>query len=236
MDDPLAILQARAAAEKGGSVQEAPVSPPPQLPADKHTLCLQILTDGYVQSFVDFFYLTHKPEAIAEAAEEDDDPSSDRRMLPVEQLEFVRGSLCDAEAARRQNRTKEVYGSYQSLAELFASMEDFKTSVYFREKCLEIAKLVADTEGELRASRELGVAHDKLGNVQESIKFYEKAHALAQGDQAHSEQASRDVVHVSRIHALDPRAHVSPVVAPARARTQLCLYPATPRPRPRRPT
>jgi tetratricopeptide (TPR) repeat protein len=201
MDDPLAILQQKAAAQKGKALPEEPEPPPQQLPSDKHALCLQILTEGYVQSFVDFFYLTHKPEAVADAAEEDDDPSSSRRMLPDEQLEFVRSSLCNAEAARRQSRTKEVYGSYQSLAELFASMDDFKTSVYFREKCLEIAKLVADTEGELRASRELGVAHDKLGNVQESIKFYEKAHALAQGDQANSEQTSRDVVHVSRTPA-----------------------------------
>jgi tetratricopeptide (TPR) repeat protein len=162
---------------------------------DRHALCVHILTAGYVQSFVDFFYLTHKPEPAAPASAADE-AAEDRFVLPVEQLEFVRGSLCDAEAARRQSQTKEVFGSYQSLASLFAEMDDYRTSVYFREKCLEISKLVADTEGELIASRELGAAHEKLHNVPESIKYYEKAHQLAQGDPEHGEKANRDLVHV----------------------------------------
>lgn len=191
--DPLSLVQAKAAEQKGGplpSSAEVAAAPPP---SDKHALCLQILTDGYVQSFVDFFYLTHKPEA--RAASDDDEQGEDRFVLPTEQLEFVRSSLCDAEAARRQSQTKEVFGSYQALAELFASMDDYKTCIYFREKCLEISKLVSDTEGELTASRELGVAHEKLNNVPESIKFYEKAHQLAQGDPEHGPQANRDLVH-----------------------------------------
>ena len=35
---------------------------------DKQTLCIDILVSGHVQAFVDFFYLTHRPEV--EPAEE----------------------------------------------------------------------------------------------------------------------------------------------------------------------
>mmetsp|Transcript_43990 Transcript_43990/g.108920 ORF Transcript_43990/g.108920 Transcript_43990/m.108920 type:complete len:397 (+) Transcript_43990:1-1191(+) len=195
MADPLALLKAAS----GGLPEVAEVAALPA--ADKHSLCLQVLTDGYVQSFVDFFYLTHKPDTSA--SHEDEEPSSepDRLVLPAEHLEFVRASLCEAEAARRQSETKAVFGSYHVLAELFATMTDYKTSVYFREKCLEISKLVADVEGELVASRELGVAHEKLGNVPESIKFYEKAHQLAQGDPVNQAQATRDLVMAYQAYA-----------------------------------
>lgn len=193
--DPLQVFNEKL--QKGAPEPHEPDAPPP---LDKHTICLQILQDGFVQSFVDFFYLTHKPEADAptngsDGIEHDNSrPGENRLVLPSEQLEFVRSSLCDAEAARRQSQTKEVFSSYQALATLFASMDDFKTSVYFREKCLEISKLVADTEGELMASRELGVAHDKLSNKPESIKFYERAHQLSQGNPEHSAQSNRDLV------------------------------------------
>lgn len=29
---------------------------------DKHAMCVEILTAGFVQSYVDFFYLTHRPD------------------------------------------------------------------------------------------------------------------------------------------------------------------------------
>mmetsp|Transcript_6507 Transcript_6507/g.17694 ORF Transcript_6507/g.17694 Transcript_6507/m.17694 type:complete len:352 (+) Transcript_6507:39-1094(+) len=196
-EDPLALIQQKAAAQRGGSPpkQEEVKSAAP--PADKHAICLQILTDGYVQSFVDFFYLTHKPEA----AEPADDGGDDRFELPPEQLDFVKASLTQAEASRRQSETQEVYDSYRHLAELFSSMSDFKTSIYFREKCLEIAKLVDDRDGELLASRELGIAHEKLDNVPEAIRFYEMAAELTKGNAETAARANRDLVHAYEKYA-----------------------------------
>lgn len=34
---------------------------------DKQSFCVDILMHGYVQSFVDFFYLTHRPDPVAGA-------------------------------------------------------------------------------------------------------------------------------------------------------------------------
>jgi len=197
-DDPLALIHAKAAAQRGGTPPKAVESKSLAPPADKHAICLQILTEGYVQSFVDFFYLTHKPEAPAASGE---DAAEDRSVLPAEKLDFVQKMLTEAEAARRQSETNEVYQSYQALSELFFSMSDFKTSIYFREKCLEIAKLVGYVEGELLASRELGIAHEKLDNIPECIKFYEKAHQLAQGDEEASNKANRDLVQAYQRYA-----------------------------------
>ena len=42
-----------------------------QAALDKNALCVEILMEGFVQSYVDFFYLTHRP-----------DPNPGRTPLP----------------------------------------------------------------------------------------------------------------------------------------------------------
>ncbi|KAJ1632300.1 hypothetical protein T492DRAFT_838489 [Pavlovales sp. CCMP2436] len=130
MADPLALLKAAS----GGLPEVAEVAALPA--ADKHSLCLQVLTDGYVQSFVDFFYLTHKPDTSA--SHEDEEPSSepDRLVLPAEHLEFVRASLCEAEAARRQSETK----AYQAYARLMERSGDLPTALAYHQRCLQGAQ------------------------------------------------------------------------------------------------
>jgi hypothetical protein len=40
-----------------------------------------------------------------------------------------------------------VYDSYQALAKYFEESSDYKTAVYFYEKCWEISNLTANVEG-----------------------------------------------------------------------------------------
>ena len=109
---------------------------------------------GYVQSFVDFFYLTHRP-----------DPRSANDVVPQNEVPaeidvshnemvFIRDNLTKAEEARRKGDTPNVYNSYSNLALYYQSEEvkDPKTGVYFYEKCLEISKLTGDSNGEMNAN------------------------------------------------------------------------------------
>ena len=63
---------------------------------DKQSLCIDVLVNGYCQAYVDFFYLTHRPEPTGPEEKSED------AGIPPEKLPFVKSHLADAEAARRQ--------------------------------------------------------------------------------------------------------------------------------------
>ena len=144
-------------------------------PADKQSLCIDILTSGFVQSFVDFFYLTHRPEGKGGEGGAESHPT-----IPPGKLTFVKSHLAEAEAARRQGDTKAVFASYQGLADFFTELADQRTAVYFWEKCLELAKLTTAAEGEAKATRALGVAHEALGDRAAALGYYEKLLRIVQ--------------------------------------------------------
>ena len=58
-------------------------------PQDKQTLCISILVNGFVNSFVDFFYLTHRS-------------SEGAIHIPDDQMEFIKTNLTNAEKAHRR--------------------------------------------------------------------------------------------------------------------------------------
>ena len=86
-DCAVACLQAAAAASSSKElVAAAPLDPS----YDKRSLCVDVLVEGNVNSFVDFFYLTHRPA---------EDTTHD---IHVDQLPYVKEFLCTAEAAHRK--------------------------------------------------------------------------------------------------------------------------------------
>ena len=102
---------------------------------DKQTLCIDILVSGHVQAFVDFFYLTHRPEVHT------DEASDEQVGIPSAMLPLVKTQLAEAEVARRRGDTQAVFASYKQLADFFTGLADQRTAIYFWEKCLEITQL-----------------------------------------------------------------------------------------------
>uniref|UniRef100_A0A7S0J6Y6 Tetratricopeptide repeat protein 29 n=1 Tax=Calcidiscus leptoporus TaxID=127549 RepID=A0A7S0J6Y6_9EUKA len=144
---------------------------------DKQTLCVDILVSGHVQAYVDFFYLTHRPDV--QSVEAGEEGESEASGMPADKLPIVKTQLSEAEVARRRGDTKAVYACYSTLAALFCELGDQRTTVYFWEKCSEIARLTADAEGETAAIRALGIAHEALHDVTTAISYYEKLLNLA---------------------------------------------------------
>ena len=166
-------------------------------PYDKQSLCIDILVSGHVQAYVDFFYLTHRPEA--DPPDEDGEteaPPDEQVGIPSAMLGHVKTQLSEAEVARRRGDTQAVFASYVQLADFFTGLEDQRTAIYFWEKCLEITQLTSDTEGEKKATRSLGMAHEASKDVDNAIKQYETLLRLAQdtGDVAGAQQASEHLV------------------------------------------
>lgn len=98
--------------------------------------CQNLLIGGYVQSYVDFYHLTHRADPNAQEGS-----VHSKIQVSVEDMIFIRNSLVLAEVSRRQGKTDGVYSSYNKLADYYVNISDWRTSIYFHEKCLEVAKL-----------------------------------------------------------------------------------------------
>jgi len=160
---------------------------------DKQSLCIDILTSGHVQAYVDFFYLTHRPEVEHTA---DEEPQEEQVGIPSAMLPLVKTQLAEAEVARRRGDTQAVFASYKQLADFFTGLADQRTAIYFWEKCLEITQLTSDAEGEAQATRSLGMAHEASSDLIAAIKQYEQLLKLTQrvGDVGGAQQANEHLV------------------------------------------
>lgn len=137
------------------------------------SICQQLLTQGFVQSYVDFYHLTHRLDPLAR------EEITTTVNLPVEELTFIRDNLIRAEAARRQGDTSTVYAAYNKLADYYVSNKDWKTGFFFHEKCLEVAQLTNDVRAEMAANHSLGVINQLMQNYDRARMHHEKHEQLA---------------------------------------------------------
>jgi len=166
-------------------------------PIEKDDICMEILMEGFVQSYVDFFYLTHRPDPVPDPTRE----GVEREInVPLNEMLFIRDNLQAAERARRQGETRIVYESYNKLAQYFQDVNDCRTGIYFYEKCLEIARLTSDKQGEMGANHCLGLAHQSINDSKSAIMYHEKHLEIAQSLDDHGElhRANCELIKVYR--------------------------------------
>ena len=178
---------------------------------DRRQLCEEMIQAGHVQSFVDFFYLTHRPDPVALAQTRqqmsgDDEPEAMVKDIELgsREMELLRENLTAAEAARRKGETATVYRSLANLAQYFQNESaDPKTGVYFYDKCLEIARITGDYRGEMNANHNLGLAHAFVGDVDAATEFHERHLKMAQelDDDSEIRGALAELIHVYRTAA-----------------------------------
>lgn len=169
---------------------------------DRRRLCEETLTEGYVQSFVDFFYLTHRPDPQEDggAAAAETGAQGKEIDVPVPEMMYIRDNLTNAENARRQGDTGLVYGAYANLAQHYQNVKDPKTGVYFYEKCLEIARLTGDKKGEMAANNDLGLIYQSMDDVANATRYHERHLELATLSDMPQEEtvAARELIKVYR--------------------------------------
>lgn len=138
---------------------------------DESDFCRKMLSDGYVNSFVDFYHLTHRA-----------DPHCSGRNIKstVAELTLIRDSLVAAEKFRRQGNIANVYEAYGRLADLYSSSTDWRTSIFFYEKCLQVSQLTADMRAEMAAYHSLGIVHQNMAEFEVARKYHEKHEAVAE--------------------------------------------------------
>lgn len=160
----------------------------------KEDFCTQMLMGGYVQSFVDLFYLTHRSEPPSASApppgSTTQTPSSginSSTVFDVAEMEFLRDQLVTAEHCKRKGEIPEVLGAYDSLATYCQEKNDLRTMIFFFDKCLEIARLVKDAVSEMRILNKIGSGYHALEDLDKALECQESHVRIAEVVYAHED-------------------------------------------------
>jgi len=143
---------------------------------DKQQLCIDLLMVGCVQSFVDFFYITHRKGAPTENPTEQETKDVD---IPEETLVFLKETLETAESARRSKNYQHCFESYNVLAEYFEKASDLKSAMYFYQRCADVASEVDARESISKANLNLGTCEEKGNNWNSAMQYHERALTIA---------------------------------------------------------
>ncbi|KAG7394284.1 Tetratricopeptide repeat protein 29 [Phytophthora boehmeriae] len=144
----------------------------------KEDVCTQLLIDGYVQSYVDLFYLTHRNDnasqqkgGAARPGDASDGSATKNIILELPEIEFLRDQLVAAEHCKRRGEIPDVMSAYDSLATYCAEKHDIKTMIFFYEKCLEITRLVKDQSSEMRVLSQIGNGYHSAGELEQARQY-----------------------------------------------------------------
>ena len=99
-------------------------------------ICIKLLTSGYVDSFSDFFKITH-PKAPGSyhydywhnIEQGDTAPPPPPPVVPPEKYDFIQDRLIQAENARRSAKDAELAKAYTDLSQYFQSINDMKIAI-----------------------------------------------------------------------------------------------------------
>ncbi|KAJ1439141.1 hypothetical protein B484DRAFT_476993 [Ochromonadaceae sp. CCMP2298] len=151
-------------------------------------LCQQLLVAGYVQSYVDFYQLTHRidPTSLEEAGMSQIQISEDDTI-------FIRDNLVKAEVSRRQGDTASVYAAFNQLADYYVKNQDWKTSFFFHEKCLEVSQLTNDVRAEMSANNSLGSIYQLMNDFARARSYHERHEDIAASLDVFEEVAKSNV-------------------------------------------
>ena len=135
--------------------------------------CQQLLVEGYVQSFVDFYHLTQRSDPNCT------DGNPKKISCTPDEMTFIRNNLVLAEISRRQGNIVGVYTAYNKLAGSYKKKRDWITAIFFQEKCLEVAQLTTDMKAEMTANHTLGEVYQQMKAYELARTCHERHEAIA---------------------------------------------------------
>ncbi|XP_053922143.1 tetratricopeptide repeat protein 29 isoform X1 [Cuculus canorus] len=152
----------------------------------KKNICIDMLRQGYHESFSELFTLIQKWNALREAA----GPGSaiwQQKSLEEQpdKLDQLHHFLTRAEAAQRAGHYEKVYDNQLNLAYCFNDYEDKWLRNYFYEKCFNTAQLAKIDGGkrEAQAHANMGLLNEEQGHVMKAAEHYEAFYELSDGSE-----------------------------------------------------
>ncbi|XP_040276447.1 tetratricopeptide repeat protein 29 [Bufo bufo] len=150
----------------------------------KHSICIEMLRQGYHKSFSELFTLIHKWDAFRDAG---GPGSAIWQQKPLEEqhekLDQLQHFLTRAEAAQRSGYYEEVYKNQLALAQYFKKLEDHWLSNHFYECCFQTAKKIKNDGGrrEAEAHANLALVDEEHGQLEKAAEHYEAFYHLTVG-------------------------------------------------------
>jgi len=167
-----------------GPMKQGEAAPMKAKGLDKQQLCIDLLMVGCVQSFIDFFYITHRKSQPGEAAGRNPSASLEAEQakdveIPEDTLIFLKETLESAETARRMKNYHHCFEHYNVLSDYFEKVSDLKSAMYFYQRCSDVATDVDARESIAKANLNLGMCEEKQGHWEEAMRFHERALSIA---------------------------------------------------------
>ena len=148
----------------------------------KESQGIKLLQDGYLQSYIDFFYLTNEttPSVIVPSQkliEQYNMNKSEKHHLEMSEESLVKLSedLVEAENFLREGHAIECLHQYEGVCKAYERLNDYETASYFYNRCLEVSKEAKYIDGEAKAYMGLGIWEEKVFNIFESMRYHEIA-------------------------------------------------------------
>eukprot|EP00357_Protocruzia_adherens_P022031 CAMPEP_0115034454 /NCGR_PEP_ID=MMETSP0216-20121206/40661_1 /TAXON_ID=223996 /ORGANISM="Protocruzia adherens, Strain Boccale" /LENGTH=392 /DNA_ID=CAMNT_0002413343 /DNA_START=269 /DNA_END=1447 /DNA_ORIENTATION=+ len=143
----------------------------------KESVSLDLLGAGYIQSYIDFFHITHGsiPQIIAQNEFYHGDSALFEEIADEHRLLFMKEQLISAEHLKNEDRIEESLQCYTKIAEYFDSDQAYNIAAYFYNRCLEISRNSLYPEGEALANMGLGICNSKARNIEEAMRHHEMA-------------------------------------------------------------
>ena len=126
----------------------------------KDTACKETLEQGYPQSYIDLFYLTHGHFIDLDIKEST--------------IIFLRDKLIRAEKLNQEDDSSESFKAYHFLGSYFENLGNFDASTYFYERCVGIASKKSLHIEEATGYQGLGNCAFMTKNIGKAIEMFEK--------------------------------------------------------------
>ena len=123
-----------------------------------------------------------------------------------EALTDLRDNLVAGEDLLREGDIMKAFKTYQRVADMFKSYEDYETASYFHKRCLDISQEFKYLEGEARAFHGLGIAEKMVRNKNEAMVHLETSLEKASEDpklERLVKEISKDLVDVYKAIAVE---------------------------------
>ena len=174
------------------------------------TVGIRLLSEGFMQAYVDFFYLTQgtTPSSIEPSdrlIEEQKLNKQKKRSLEQtpQMLIQISEDLKSGEMFHRDAAARDCFRIYLKMAHMYEQMNDYETASYFHQRCLDTSIEFKYIEGEAQAYRGLGICEEKVFNKFPAMHHLETALEKANsGDLVDAARTiSKDLVRVYQLIA-----------------------------------
>eukprot|EP01084_Bolivina_argentea_P052040 95632_1 len=139
---------------------------------NRRSLCIDVLSEGFINSYIEFFYLSHRYNENNELQ---------KCNMSEEELIYLKENLVMAELSKRKSDFFKTHKAYKNIGDFFKQNKEYESAIYFYNKCHNIfsdENNIIESEQlqemKLITYLDLGLTYESLKEINFAIKFHEQ--------------------------------------------------------------